>query len=117
MLSEGHVCFRIATTGSGRLRTAILPMQPLLCGTAQESRPTGEITDKTAQEARPTGNNAVAESRRIRRTALLSRLTGWNVILEKYALQVHERVERWLDQGMGSCVLNQALLAALVTSA
>jgi putative transposase len=39
-----------------------------------------------------------------------------NATLEELARQVHERVERWLDQGMGSCVLKQAVLAALVTS-
>src|SRR5262249_47028395 len=31
--------------------------------------------------------------------------------------QMRERIERWLDQGMGSCVLKQAPLAAFVTTA
>lgn len=35
----------------------------------------------------------------------------------KTARAVFERVERWLDQGMGSCVLKQPALAALVISA
>jgi len=39
-----------------------------------------------------------------------------NEVQEELARQVHERVERWLDQGMGCCVLKQGLLAALVTS-
>jgi REP element-mobilizing transposase RayT len=37
--------------------------------------------------------------------------------LEDLARQVQERIERWLDQGMGSCLLKQAVLAAFVTSA
>jgi REP element-mobilizing transposase RayT len=37
--------------------------------------------------------------------------------LEELARQVQERVERWLDQGMGSCLLKDPALAAFVTSA
>src|SRR5213080_2384690 len=40
-----------------------------------------------------------------------------NAALEELARQVYERVERWLDHGMGSCVLQRAPLAAVVTSA
>jgi hypothetical protein len=36
---------------------------------------------------------------------------------EELTRQVYERVERWLDQGMGSCVLQDTSLAAWVTSA
>jgi REP element-mobilizing transposase RayT len=38
-------------------------------------------------------------------------------VWEELTRQVYERVERWLDQGMGSCVLQHAALAAWVTSA
>ena len=37
-------------------------------------------------------------------------------VLEELTRQVQERVERWLDQGMGSCLLKQGSLAALLTS-
>jgi REP element-mobilizing transposase RayT len=40
-----------------------------------------------------------------------------NAALEELAHQVQERIERWLDQGMGSCLLKQASLAAFLTSA
>jgi REP element-mobilizing transposase RayT len=36
---------------------------------------------------------------------------------EELARLVQERIERWLDQGMGSCPLKQPRLAALLTSA
>jgi REP element-mobilizing transposase RayT len=48
------------------------------------------------------------------RTAQESRPTA---ALEGLARQVQERIERWLDQGMGSCPFKQASLAALLTSA
>ena len=64
----------------------------------------------TARESRPTTR---------RRTALLSRRTGLdaNAALEEFAPQVQERIEGWLDQGMGSCLLKQASLAAFLASA
>ena len=37
--------------------------------------------------------------------------------LEELAREVQQRIEVWLDQGMGSCVLAQRELAAFVTSA
>jgi putative transposase len=37
--------------------------------------------------------------------------------LEKLGREVVERIERWLDQGMGSCVLKDPSFAALVTEA
>ncbi len=37
--------------------------------------------------------------------------------LEKLARQAYERVERWLDEGMGDCLLKQAPLAAHLASA
>jgi REP element-mobilizing transposase RayT len=37
--------------------------------------------------------------------------------LEDLARRTQERIERWLDQGMGSCLLKQAVLAGFVTSA
>jgi REP element-mobilizing transposase RayT len=37
--------------------------------------------------------------------------------LEKLARAAAQRIERWLDQGMGSCVLKQAALARLLVSA
>jgi len=40
-----------------------------------------------------------------------------DAVWEDLARQVYERVERWLDQGMGSCVLQRACLAAWVTTA
>jgi putative transposase len=75
--------------------------------TARESRPTtGEHdwSSKTARESRPT-----IDENPSCRTALLSRLAP-------LSRQIEERVERWLDQGMGSCVLKQTHLAKLVTS-
>jgi len=75
--------------------------------TAQESRPTLGSTalpsrvanaNLTAQESRPT-----------------SGLPDANSCLEELARVVHARVERWLDQGLGSCVLKDAHLASLVT--
>src|SRR5438132_864132 len=65
--------------------------------TALLSRRTPRRT-RTAQESRPTGLDADAA-------------------LEGLARHVQERIERWLDQGMGSCPLKQAFLAALLTSA
>jgi putative transposase len=38
-------------------------------------------------------------------------------VLEKLARQSMERVERWLDQGMGSCTLKEPAFAALLTEA
>jgi len=38
-------------------------------------------------------------------------------VLERLAGEVVERVERWLDQGMGSCVLSDSCFAAFVTEA
>ncbi len=49
-------------------------------------------------------------------TARESRPTLSHAALEELARPIQERVERWLDQGMGSCVLKQAALAALVTT-
>ena len=69
--------------------------------TAQESRPTGE----TAQENRPTSE-----------TAQENRPTLSSAALEALAHALQERVERWLDQGMGRCVLRKPSLAALVSS-
>jgi REP element-mobilizing transposase RayT len=40
-----------------------------------------------------------------------------NAVLDKLTREVQERVERWLDQGMGSCPLKQPFLAAFLTSA
>jgi putative transposase len=40
-----------------------------------------------------------------------------NVEQEEIAKAVMERVERWLDQGMGSCVLKEARFAAILTQA
>jgi REP element-mobilizing transposase RayT len=40
-----------------------------------------------------------------------------SAILEELALQLHERVERWLDQGMGNCVLQHSHASAWVRSA
>jgi REP element-mobilizing transposase RayT len=62
-------------------------------GTALLSRPSA-----TAQESRPTGMDADSDR-------------------EELAREVQQRVERWLDQGMGSCPLKQADLAAFLTSA
>jgi putative transposase len=39
------------------------------------------------------------------------------VILQLWARQASERLERWLDEGMGKCVLKEPSLAALLTSA
>lgn len=50
-------------------------------------------------------------------TAQESRPTPPQIALEELARQVQERVERWLDQGMGSCVLKQTSLAEWLTSA
>jgi putative transposase len=50
------------------------------------------------------------------RTAQESRPTQANAVMEERLRQVQERIERWLDQGMGSCVLQHGSLAALVTS-
>jgi putative transposase len=49
-------------------------------------------------------------------TARESHPTPSNAALEELARQIQGRVERWLDQGMGRCVLKQPSLAALVTS-
>src|SRR5262249_7640478 len=49
-------------------------------------------------------------------TARESRPTPSDAALEELARTIQKRVERWLDQGMGSCVLRQAALAALVAS-
>lgn len=35
--------------------------------------------------------------------------------LQQVSREVSERVERWLDQGMGSCILKDPLIAAMVT--
>src|SRR5947209_5544087 len=40
-----------------------------------------------------------------------------DAVLDELARQVQERIERWLDQGMGSCPLKHASLAAFLTSA
>jgi putative transposase len=64
--------------------------------TARESRPTDELTRQlqsrgsTARESRPT---------------------------DELTRQLQERIERWLDQGMGGCPLKQPSLAAFLTSA
>jgi hypothetical protein len=38
-------------------------------------------------------------------------------VLERMARAIAERVERWLDQGLGSCVLRRPHLASFVTQA
>ena len=38
-----------------------------------------------------------------------------DAVLQQLAREIAGRVERWLDQGMGACVLKDASLAALVT--
>jgi REP element-mobilizing transposase RayT len=63
------------------------------CGTALLSRP-----GVTAQESRPRGLDA-------------------DTAREELARQVQERIERWLDQGMGSCPLKEAALAAFLITA
>jgi REP element-mobilizing transposase RayT len=40
-----------------------------------------------------------------------------HAVLEEWARQASVRIERWLDQGMGRCVLKDPSLAALVASA
>jgi putative transposase len=40
-----------------------------------------------------------------------------NATLEELAREVQQRIERWLDQGLGSCLLKEPVLAAFVTSA
>ena len=54
----------------------------------------------TAQESRPTRNSTASDA-----------------ALEELAHQVQERIERWLDQGMGCCPLKQPFLAAFLTTA
>ena len=46
-----------------------------------------------------------------------TRPTELDANLEQLARRVQERIERWLDQGMGSCVLKEASLAGLLASA
>ncbi len=75
-----------------------------------QRQPPRETPPRTGPAGRPT-------QAPLRRTALLSRLSRAHAVLEERARQVQERVERWLDQGMGSCVLQQPAVAALVTSA
>ena len=38
-------------------------------------------------------------------------------VLQEWARMASDRIERWLDQGMGKCVLKEPSLAALLTSA
>lgn len=40
-----------------------------------------------------------------------------DTVLEEWARQASERIERWLDQGMGKCLLKEPSLAALLSSA
>ncbi len=49
-------------------------------------------------------------------TARESRATGLDDARDELARQLQERIERWLDQGMGNCPLKQASLAAFLTS-
>ncbi len=65
-------------------------------------------------------SRGVSQHRRLRRdfpTARESRARGLDDAWDELARQLQERIERWLDQGMGSCVLKQASLAAFLTSA
>ena len=69
-------------------------------GTALPSRRAG-THGQTARESRPTGGemeNSKEDS-------------------EQLAREVQERIERWLDQGMGECVLKHGRFASLLTSA
>ena len=45
------------------------------------------------------------------------RLPRSDAVLEDWARQASERVERWLDQGMGKCILRESSLAAMLSSA
>jgi putative transposase len=74
--------------------------------TVQESRPTDELAHQLRQHP-PSGT--ALPSRRA--TVQESRPT------DELARQLQERIERWLDQGMGSCPLKQPSLAAFLTSA
>jgi putative transposase len=78
-------------------------------GTAPLSRP-----GSTAQESRP---GSTAQESRPGSTAQESRPTNPDAGLQELARQLQERIERWLDQGMGSCQLKQASFAAFLTSA
>jgi putative transposase len=68
----------------------------------------------TALPSRP---GAAAGARDRRRTARESRPTESDEAREELARRVQERIEHWLDQGMGRCLLRQSKLAAFVTIA
>jgi hypothetical protein len=47
----------------------------------------------------------------------LHKLPWSNDVIEQYAREVINRVERWLDRGFGSCLLRTPALAALIVNA
>ena len=67
--------------------------------------------------ALPSRRGRTASRWRLPRTARESRPTTFDENQEELARQVQERIEHWLDQGMGSCPLKEASLSAFVTSA
>ena len=71
--------------------------------------PCGKLFRRTAFPSRP--------SHPRQGTAQESRPTELDAALEELTRALQDRVERWLDEGMGRCVLGQAVLAAWVTRA
>ncbi len=76
-----------------------------------------ELASLKVEWERRHGRRGTALPSRSNRTAQESRPTGPDPALEELARQLQERIERWLDQGMGSCPLKQPALAAFLTSA
>jgi REP element-mobilizing transposase RayT len=85
------------------------------CGTALQSR----LLDETAQESRPTNLSRPTHLSHSKDLSLPTNFgrPGIDAAREKRARLLQERVDHWLDQGMGGCVLADASLASILVSA